>query len=103
MRPPIEGELAATFEFAQLLSSRVYLGIGVPRGKGRTVLVLPGFMDNDDYLLPLRGWLRRIGYDARASGTLLNFGTPTTLLTRALQRAEYVASDNGGRLIVVGH
>jgi triacylglycerol lipase len=103
MRPPIEGEIAATFEFAQLLSSRVYLGIGVPRGNGRTVLVLPGFMGNDDYLLPLRGWLRRIGYDARASGTLLNFGTPTSLLTRALQRAEYVASDNNSRLIVIGH
>lgn len=103
VRPPIEGEVVATFEFAKLLSSRVYLGIGVPRGNGRSVLVLPGFMGNDDYLLPLRGWLRRIGYDARASGTLLNFGTPTSLLTHTLQRADYIAGESDQRLIVIGH
>lgn len=102
-RPPIAGEAAAGLELAQLIGSRVYLGIGVPRGNGRTVLVLPGFMGNDDYLLPLRGWLRRTGYDARASGVIVNFGTPTALITHALQRLEHVAADQNGRVIVIGH
>lgn len=103
VRPPIEGEVAAGLELAQLISSRVYLGIGVPRGNDRTVLVLPGFMGNDDYLLPLRGWLRRIGYDARASGVIVNFGTPSALIEHALQRLEYVTNDQPGRTIVIGH
>lgn len=103
VRPPIEGEIVAPFEFAALLASRVYLGIGVPRGHGRPVLVLPGFMGNDEYLLPLRGWLRRIGYDARASGTLWNVGTPTSLITHALARADHLAIEHGSRLIIIGH
>jgi pimeloyl-ACP methyl ester carboxylesterase len=103
VRPPIQGEIVAPFEFARLLSSSVYLGIGVPRGLGRPVLVLPGFMGNDEYLLPLRGWLRRIGYDARASGTLWNVGTPVSLVTHALERADHLAEEHGSRLIVIGH
>ena len=103
IRPPLEGEIAAGWEFAQLLASRVYLGIGVPRGAGRPVLVLPGFMGDDTYLLPLRAWLRRIGYDARASGTLWNVGTPVSLLAHALERADHLAVEHGCRLIVVGH
>lgn len=103
VRPPIEGEFVAPLEFARLLTSRVYLGIGVPRGNGRAVLVLPGFMGDDIYLLPLRAWLLRIGYDARASGTLWNVGTPSSLLTHALERADHLAQEHGSRLIVIGH
>jgi len=102
-RPPIQGESAAGFELAELLSSRVYLGIGVPRGNGRTVLVLPGFMGNDEYLRLLRDWLRRIGYDAMASGVAFNFGTPSALLNGVIRRVEYVSSRSPGRLIIVGH
>jgi triacylglycerol lipase len=102
-RPPIEGETLATLELARLLVSRVYLGIGVPRGNGRPVLVLPGFLGGDEYLLPLRGWLRRIGYDARASGTLWNVGTPSTRLRQTIVRAEQIADERNQRLIVVGH
>jgi len=102
-RPPLEGEALAAFELACLVTSRIYLGVGVPRGNGRSVLVLPGFLGNDDYLLPLRGWLSRIGYTPRASGVVFNFGTPSSLLAGVLRRAEYLATRDSRRLIVIGH
>lgn len=102
-RPPLEGEALAALELACLVTSRVYLGVGVPRGNGRSVLVLPGFLGNDDYLLPLRGWLTRIGYAPRASGVVFNFGTPSSLLAGVLRRAEYIAAHNPGRMLVIGH
>jgi pimeloyl-ACP methyl ester carboxylesterase len=102
-RPPLEGESAAGFELACLLTSPVYLGIGVPRGDGRGVLVLPGFMGNDEYLRPLRGWLQRIGYDAHASGIVFNVGTPSSLIAHVLRRAEFVAGNTGSRLTLIGH
>ncbi|HLZ72182.1 MAG TPA: alpha/beta fold hydrolase [Dehalococcoidia bacterium] len=100
-RPPLGGESAAGLELACLLSSPVYLGVGVPRGDGRTVLVLPGFLGNDEYLRPLRGWLQRVGYEPRASGIVFNFGTPSSLIAQLLRRAEFVAG--GERLTLIGH
>src|SRR2546428_823495 len=85
-RPPIEGEAFAAFELAELLCDPVYLGFGVPRGRGRSVLVLPGFLGGYDYLIILRGWLQRIGYTPRASGIAFNSGTPAALLGGLLQR-----------------
>jgi triacylglycerol lipase len=55
-------ESLAVAEFAHLMSDPVFYGVGVPRGDGRLVLVLPGMFANDWYLEPLRFWLRRIGY-----------------------------------------
>src|SRR5947209_4937817 len=79
-RPPLAGEVAAGFELASLLSDPVYYGSGVPRSHGRIVLVLPGFLGSDEYLTILRGWLRRIGYQPRASGIAFNWGTPSSLI-----------------------
>ena len=101
--PPFEAEPTAIFELWQLLSSPTYLGNGVPRGFGRPVIVLPGFLGSDEYLLLLRGWLRRMGYDARASGIAFNWGTTSALLQGLLERVDRVADEAGERLVLVGH
>lgn len=101
--PPLHGEAAAGFELAELLTSGVYLGIGVPRGNGRPVLVVPGFLGTDEYLRPLRGWLQRIGYSPHASGIAFNLGTPSVLIRNLQQRLEYISQASRGRAIVVGH
>jgi triacylglycerol lipase len=101
--PSLGGEAIAGFELAALLSSSVYLGIGVPRGNGRTVLVIPGFLGSDEYLRLLRGWLQRIGYTSRASGIALNFGTPSSLIANLQRRIEYISQQSPGRMIVIGH
>jgi pimeloyl-ACP methyl ester carboxylesterase len=67
-------ESLAFAEFAQLMADPVFYGIGVPRGDGRLVLVLPGMFANDLYLEPLRFWLRRIGYRPVPSTIWMNAG-----------------------------
>ena len=103
VRPPIQAEAMSAIELAELLSSPTYFGVGVPRGQGRPVLVLPGFMGGDDYLLLLRGWLRRVGYQAFASGIAINSGTPMGLIGRLLQRVDHLSKQHPGRMLVVGH
>ena len=101
--PPFEAEPTAIFELWHLLASPTYLGNGVPHGFGRPVMVLPGFLGGDDYLMLLRGWLRRMGYDARASGITFNWGTTSALMRGLLERVDRVTAESGQRMIVVGH
>lgn len=45
-----------------LHSSPIYYGLGVPRGDGSAVVLVPGFLGTDTYLKQLHAWLGRIGY-----------------------------------------
>jgi triacylglycerol lipase len=102
-RPPLWVEQQAALELAELFVSPVFYGVGVPRGDGTPVLLLPGFLGSDDYLLILRGWLRRIGYQPYPSGLALCAGPLDDLTTRMLHRAEVVATATGQRLTLIGH
>ena len=58
---PLRGEAAALREFWELTLDPVYLGLGLPRGDGRLVLVLPGLFGSDFWRArgsPVLGWLR---------------------------------------------
>ena len=44
----------------------------LPRGDGHPVLVLPGFGAGDWYMLPLRMFLKNLGYAAHGWGPRLN-------------------------------
>jgi triacylglycerol lipase len=101
-RPPLWLEQRAGLELAELLTSPVYYGVGVPRGDGAPVLLVPGFLGSDDYLSVLYGWLRRIGYRPFGSG-LVCIGRIDRLLARLLRRVEDVARAAGRPLVVIGH
>ena len=101
-RPSLAMEQRAGVELAELLASPVYYGLGVPRGDGRTVLLIPGFMGSDGYLTILAGWLRRIGYRPAQSGIALNAGSLARLLRQVERRVEALTTD-GERLTVIGH
>src|SRR5580704_3725410 len=69
LRPPGLGLLLAEargiFEFnASLLLSPLLLR--APRGDGHPVLTLPGFLASDLSMVPMRRYLRELGYDAQA-------------------------------------
>jgi pimeloyl-ACP methyl ester carboxylesterase len=55
-------ELMLWVDFGALLVDPVFYGIRVPRGDGKLVVIIPGFMGNDLYLMPMLNWLGRIGY-----------------------------------------
>jgi triacylglycerol lipase len=102
MRPSLALEQRAGIELAQLMASPVYYGLGVPRGNGRNVLLIPGFMGSDGYMTVLSGWLRRIGYRPAQSGISFNAGSLTRLLRQVERRCEDIAGRTG-RMTIVGH
>src|SRR5437660_5781443 len=55
-------------ELSALLRDPVFRGRGLPRGDGRPVLLVPGFLSGDWSMTVMNGWLQRIGYKAYMSG-----------------------------------
>lgn len=102
-RPPLILEQRASIELAELLVSPVYYGVGVPRGNGAPVLLIPGFLGSDGYLTVMNGWLRRIGYRPHVSGLWLNAGSPFDLIGRVLRRVDEAAAAAGRRVTLIGH
>ena len=98
-----EGQALA--ELAGLWRDPVFAGIGVPRGDGRLVLVLPGVFGNDVYLEPLLGWLGRLGYRPVRSTLTFNAGCANRLLTQiegALRR-RMAWHPNPDAVALIGH
>jgi triacylglycerol lipase len=71
-------------ELLLLHASPVYYGLGIPRGDGSGVVLVPGFLGTDSYLTQMRYWLERIGYRAYVSGIGLNADCPNILIQRRL-------------------
>src|SRR5688500_14120422 len=69
---PIWNELGYGLEAANLVRSRVFAGEGVHRGKGRPVLLIPGFLAGDGSLATMTGWLRRMDYRTSRAGLRAN-------------------------------
>ncbi len=103
LRPSLLWEQRAGLELMHLLASPVYYGVGVPRGDGTPVLLLPGFLGSDGSLVVLYGWLRRIGYRPHLSGLALTLGPVIDLVGRVLRRVDELAGAAGGPVTIVGH
>jgi len=67
-------EMTLWVDFAALLADPVFYGMRVPRGDGKLVVLIPGFMGNDLYLMPMLNWLARIGYTPVRSSLNLSAG-----------------------------
>ena len=75
-----------------------------PRGDGHPVLVLPGFIASDVATLPLRLYLRSLGYEAHAWELGRNLGWKTTgrELQHLLERIRTLRSHHGQRVSLIG-
>jgi pimeloyl-ACP methyl ester carboxylesterase len=96
-------ELFTPMEWAALRLSPVYYGIGVPRGRGQPVVVVPGFFGADLTLAELFWWLRRIGYRPFYSGLGLNVDCPDAAAASLLTTVRRVAASSGQRVRLIGH
>jgi pimeloyl-ACP methyl ester carboxylesterase len=76
--PRAAGELAALAAFRPLLAK-------APKGDGHPVLVLPGLRADDRSTLPLRRYLRRLGYHVHGWGLGTNLG-PSDLVVDGLRQ-----------------
>jgi pimeloyl-ACP methyl ester carboxylesterase len=99
----LASEAGAVNEFFALQRDPVFRGVGMPRGDGRLVLVIPGLFGSDAYLEPLRAWLRRIGYRPVRSTMLINAGCPDRLRTQVETALRRSVDRHPGRIAVIGH
>jgi pimeloyl-ACP methyl ester carboxylesterase len=91
-------------EILILHASPVYYGLGVPRGDGSAVVIIPGFLGTDVYLAELHAWLRRIGYQPYFSGIGINAECPNLLIQRRLnQTLDKALAETGGKVHLIGH
>jgi triacylglycerol lipase len=91
-------------EVLLLHATPVYYGLGVPHGDGSGVVLIPGFLANDIYLMEMYAWLQRIGYRPYYSGIGVNADCPNLLIGRRLNETiEQARSETGGKIHLIGH
>ncbi len=91
-------------EILLLHTSPVYYGLGIPRGDGSGVVLVPGFLGTDSYLKQLHSWLSRIGYRPYFSGIGLNAECPNLLIQHRLKRnVEKALLETGRKIHLIGH
>jgi pimeloyl-ACP methyl ester carboxylesterase len=67
-------ELGLWLDLGALLADPVFYGNRVAPGDGKLVVIIPGFMGNDFYLMPMLNWLSRVGYTPLRSTLSLSAG-----------------------------
>ena len=74
----------------------------LPRGDGRTVVLLPGFGTTDHWLWPLGRYLRYLGYRVESWGQGRNHGRVPQLVPRLVERVRALAQRDDAPLGLVG-
>lgn len=90
-------------ELSALLRDPVFRGRGVPRGDGRPVLLIPGFLSGDWSLRVMHGWLGRVGYRPYMSGILFNVHHSERMLAGLRHRLAQIEVEAGSRVSLIGH
>jgi len=96
-------ELRWQLEWAALLADPVWRGVGVPRGDGSPVLLVPGFLSGDVSLRSLRTWLQRIGYRTYRADIRWNVDCADRAMVRLERRVTTVVQRTGQPVRVLGH
>jgi triacylglycerol lipase len=90
-------------ELARLMVDPVLRGRDVPRGDGRPVVLVPGFLAGDQTLLVLAAWLRGMGYRPSTCGFVANVQCSDRAVERVERRVEQLHRRHGRRVALVGH
>lgn len=101
---PFWQEALCGIDLLLLHASPVCYGLGIPPGDDSAVVLIPGFLGSDRYMLQLHSWLQRIGYRPYASGIVLNADCPNLLIRHRLSETINRALDETGRKVhLIGH
>ena len=102
VRPPLWREARIGLEAAALLRDPLFRGDGVVDGRGRPVLLIPGFLAGDGSLSMMAGWLKRAGYRPSRAGIVANVNCSGVLIPRLERRLERLVSLQGKPAAIVG-
>jgi pimeloyl-ACP methyl ester carboxylesterase len=100
--PPLWREARIGLETAALVRDPIFRGDGVADGRGRPVLLIPGFLAGDGSLSMMAGWLKRTGYRPRRAGIVSNVNCSGVLMPRLEERLERLVALQGQRAAIVG-
>jgi triacylglycerol lipase len=101
---PIFSEVFFAAELVLLHAAPVYYGVGAPPGDGSAVVLIPGFLCPDHYLLPLHQWLERLDYQPFRSGISFNAECPNLLIERCLNETiDNALAKTGRKIHLIGH
>jgi triacylglycerol lipase len=101
-RPPLWREARLGLEAAALLRDPVLRGEGLRDGRGRPVLLIPGFLAGDGSLGLMANWLGRAGYRPTRAGMRANVDCSGAVLQRLEKRLDWIAEEQGQRAVVIG-
>lgn len=101
--PPIWLESRLAVEYQALIRDPVWHGRRVPRGEGRPVLLVPGFLAGDQSLVTMRDWFRRMDYRPSLSGIRVNIRYSEFLVDGITERLREHVEQYGRRAAIVGH
>jgi len=101
-RPPLWREARIGLEAASLLRDPIFRGDGMTDGRGRPVLLIPGFLAGDGSLSMMAGWLKRAGYRPSRAGIVSNVDCAGNLMPRLEERLERLVSEQGQKAAIVG-
>jgi pimeloyl-ACP methyl ester carboxylesterase len=100
---PLWREALLGIDWLSLRVSPVYRGMGIQKGDGSPVIIVPGFMGSDQYLGDMNAWLGRIGYAPYPSGIGRNAECPDVLTTRLQSTIERAKKETGKKVHLIGH
>jgi triacylglycerol lipase len=101
--PTLWRERLALAERAALPRDPVFWGVGVRRGHGHPVLLIPPFMAGDESLATMATWLRSCGYRPVPAGLGPNVGCAGALVDALADRLEAITHAIGQPPAVIGH
>jgi pimeloyl-ACP methyl ester carboxylesterase len=93
----------AVIESAELVARPVFWKSKMRPGDGHSVLVIPGYSAGDVNFIPMRNWLKRMGYRPVKSGIDFNPGWSEEIVEELGQRAEDEFHNSGRRVTLIGH
>ncbi len=102
-RLPIWREAFAGLDWLSLHYSPVYAGVGVERGEGQGVMLIPGFMASDASMFELHAWLKRMGYVPYYAEIGRNVGCPDATIKKLRRTLDRAYAETGARVTVIGH
>lgn len=103
--PPVGNALLSeSHSILQLgrLTARTPVLRRAPRGDGAPAVVIPGWRSPEASMAPIRGYLRRLGHDARHWGFGTNLGDPQRNADLLAARVELLAAEAGRPVALVG-
>ena len=101
-RPPLWREARFGLEAASLVRAAIFRGEGLVDGRGRPVLLIPGFLAGDGSLGLMAGWLKRGGYRPTRASMRANVDCSGAVLERLEERLDRIVEQQGIRAAVVG-